>query len=181
MENLFRLQSNPGVLERRQLYIKDIYDREWKMDVKVKEPIEILEGDESFIGSHWRWRVVLESIDDPVYRSFEEILQIGEEGIDGGFFMDFTLDFAMDATAKFIECNGEGNIESPARMEIEILGNTISPLRIRNITNNTDFSLDITATTGDIIIVNSQNNTVTKNGVNILGNRIPGSIWPAVS
>ena len=43
LQELFMLQSDLGELEPRELYIKDMYDLEWNINVKVKEPLEIIE------------------------------------------------------------------------------------------------------------------------------------------
>lgn len=43
IEQLFALNSNPATPRVRILYVRDIYDREWTLPVKVKEPCAIKE------------------------------------------------------------------------------------------------------------------------------------------
>ena len=56
-----------------------MYDNEWTLDVKVKDPISLVEYDDSFKGSAWKWQVVLESTTDPTYKSYTEKLESGVE------------------------------------------------------------------------------------------------------
>ena len=181
LENIFALQGNLWTLQERELYIKDVYDQEWKLKVKIKDPIDILEWDDSFRGSHWRWRIVLESTDSPIYKSFQELLVNWEEGTFWGFTLPILLPTSWENVESFIECTTTGNISAAARFEITAINTIESPLTLINITNNTFFALSISATAGDVIIVDSENNTATKNGVNVLWNRVPWSIWPMVT
>lgn len=83
LQNLFNLQSDAIALVPRILYIKDMYDDEWTLEVKVKDPIQFLEYDENFPGAYWKWQVTLESIDNPSYKSNEEKTVAGIEGTFG--------------------------------------------------------------------------------------------------
>lgn len=68
LQNLFNLQTRTVELVARKLYIKDVYDQEWILDVKVKDPIQFLEYDGNFPGAYWKWQVTLESVKDPEYK-----------------------------------------------------------------------------------------------------------------
>lgn len=181
LQNIFYLQSDlSSSLEERELYIKDNYNQEWNINVKIKEPIEFIEGDDDFIWSHWRWRVVLESTSSPVYKSFDELLINGNEWNFWGLTMWFELWEAWDEYDEIIEINTL-KTQTYTRFELDAIWDIDSPLTIKNITNNTFFALDISAVSWDKIIIDSDKYTVTKNWENIIWNRIEGSIWQRIS
>lgn len=180
LQDIFSLQNDLSKLYEKELYVKDNFDNEWILNVKIKEPIEFLEWDETITGSHWKWRVVLESTSSPIYKSFQELLVNGNEWNFWGFTMWFELWEAWDEYDEVIEINTL-KTQTHTRFEIDAIGDINSPLTITNITNNTFFSLDISATTWDKIIIDSDKYTATKNGANIIWNRIPGSIWQQIS
>lgn len=187
LQDLFALQSNTGTLIPRKLYITDQYDKEREINVKVKDPIDFVEADEWFKDTAYKWRVVLESIEDPYMLSVEEFVKTGLEWNRGGFSIDsedgFTMEdgFIMDDYFNFIECVSGWNMESLPRVEITATGNIVTPLTLKNLTNWTYFALDINAVTGDKIIIDSNDYTVTKNWVNIAYARTEWSIWPTIN
>lgn len=184
LQYIFRLQSNLSTLEERTLYIQDTFGNEWTLAVKVKDPIEFVEGDDSLRGSHWKWRVVLESTSAPEYLSLSEIVKTGQEGDFWWFTMNFELwnnGLAWDAITSIIECHASGNTASHTRFVITAINDINGPLNIYNITENTYFGLDISATAWDIIEINSEVLTATKNGINMLAYRTPGSIWQMIT
>lgn len=181
LENLFALQWDLWSLNERVLYIKDVYDNEWTIKVKIKEPLELIEWDEVFLGSHWRWRVVLESTYNPIYKSYNEILNTWSEWNFWGFKIGFKLGIKFKEVTNIIECITSWNIATPAKLIITAISDINSNLKILNITNNTYFWLDITAVSWDVIIVDSNTKTVTKNGINIIWNRIIWSVWPSIT
>jgi len=181
LEELFALQGNPWKIQERELYIQDIYDREWTLKVKIKEPLEVLEWDDQIIWSHWRWRVVLESIEDPIYRSLEQIVTAWGEWVFLWFRFPFTLPDAWDESWSILECIGTWNTDSPAKIEIKANQTLSSPIKIFNVSNDTYFIINTSLTSWDVLIINSAEEKLTKNGVNILWDREPWSIWPTVS
>lgn len=179
LQRIFALQDDLFSFEKKELYIKDIYDQERTLDVKVKEPFELLEWDDDNVWSYYRWRVVLESTTTPIYKSLSEIVQNWSEWNIWGFSLGFSLwdGFSFDEIDSIIECSTSWNISTPAKIEIIAINNINKPLKIINLSDNSFFWLDIDAEAWDVIIIDSNNNTATKNGENILFWRIPGSTW----
>lgn len=180
LRNIFALQSNMSALEEKQVYIKDSFDNEWKIQAKIKKPIELSEWDKKIEGSHWKWRVVLESTYSPLYFSANELQVSSSEGNYGGFTLAEKLWIPFNKKSGAIEVNTL-KTQTYTRFEIDVKWTIDTPLTILNTTNKTRFSLDITAHAGDKIIIDSENYTATKNGVSILDKRIPWSIWQKIS
>ena len=181
LQKLFALQWDLSSLEEKELYIKDMYDNEWILNVKIKDPLEIVEWDNSFVWSYWKWRIVLESTKEPIYKSLNELLQSSEEWHYGWFNLGLKLWNALNKIDNIIECNTTWNIDTTARIEIIANGDINKPLMIRNLTKWTFFWLDIDAVAWDKIIIDSWKYTVTKNWENILSSRIWWSMWVRVS
>lgn len=179
LEKLFSLQGSFLSLEEKVLYIKDNFDNERTLNVKIKDPIEFLEWDENLKWSHRKWRVVLESTKSPIYKSINENLTTWIEGNYWWFKLWYKLGVKLNYSSNKITVIAWSS-ESNARFEINVLSNINAPLKILNITNNTFFWLDINANTWDIIIIDWDNYTVTKNWINIIWSRLSGSQWQKV-
>ena len=177
LQKIFALQWALSSLEEKELYIRDLYDNEWILNVKIKEPLDIVEWDDSFVWSYWKWRVVLESTKEPIYKSLNEILNSSLEWNYGWFNLSFKLWNSFNEIDNIIECNTTWNIDTPARIEITVNWDINKPLMIRDLTKKTFFGLDIDAVAGDKIVIDSEFYTVTKNWENILSNRLPWSMW----
>lgn len=71
-----------------------------------------------------------------------------------------------------------GNSDTPLKFTLTALGNIDAPLFIKNLSNDTFFALNIDAVAGDVIVVDGAKKVATKNGTNILADRVAGSTWP---
>lgn len=183
LENMFSLQSNPSILKPRILKVVDIYDRVWEMAVKVKDPVEFTEWDQNFEGSHWAWFTTLESVGDPTFVGVMDEVVIGKEWYYGGFTMpvdgrnDLGDGWQFHETYNGIKVVPSGNGAVYPRFEIITQKEINSPLRIRNVSTGASFVLDVSARAGDIIIIDTKTQKITKNGENIAFLRLPWSVW----
>ncbi len=178
LESLFALQGIPDVVELLPFLVTDEQDRVWQLDCKIKEPLSIDIGDYDYLEwANRRWRVVLQS-EDPRYYDVDESSTTGDEGHFGGIKLGAKLGFALNEEMNEIQVITTWNIQSPLKFTMTGLANIDGPLIIRNMTEGTFFGLTIDAVIGDIIIVDGINLTATKNGVNVLANRISWSTWP---
>lgn len=182
LERLFSLQADPSQIVPKKLYVKDVYDREWSLDVKIKEPFEIYEWDANFKWSHWTWRVVLESVGDPTYTTPEALVINWVEWAYWWFTLGTSLPFSMWLILNSISVTNEGNSASYPRIEVTVWStwSINTPLVIRNMTTQEAFSLDVSCVPGDIIVIDSENMQCTKNGDDITAFRVIGSVWPKV-
>lgn len=180
LESLFAFQTQLLKVQPKTLTIVDIYDREWEIEVKVKDALEVLEGDETMEWSHWRWRVVLESVKSPIMRSTIETQVSWEEWNFWGFELDMELWEAWDEFFGIITIEASPNT-TDTRWRISARENLEAPLEIINITQNTRFIIGGTILQWDIIELDSKELTLSKNGVNILADRFPGSVWPRIA
>lgn len=175
LQNIFSLQTNLVELEEKELYIKDIFWNEWKMPVKVKEPFEFYE-DTEIKGSHYNFRVVLESTKSPIYRSFESINIFSEKGWALWFRLNFKLWKKFNENVWLLEVNAVNFDVSPI-FEIDILKNFSWPLKILNLNDKKFFSISWDFFIWEKIIVDMEKFTVTKNNENIIDRRLPWSLW----
>lgn len=180
LESIFSLQTDPSSLIPKELYIKDIYNQEWILDVKVKTPVEFVEASDAFTGYAIRWRVELESIEDPTYRSAEEFEIIGTDGVFGGVAFPMSMEFSMISYSNILELAISGSQASPIRWEISVINNITWPLSITNISTGEYAKFAINATAWDTLIIDANTLTATLNGANILASRIIWSHWLTV-
>lgn len=180
LRDIFSLQSNPSEIDPKLMYIKDNEDNEWRMQIKVKSPLEFEEYDENSTGIAYKRRVVLEDVGDPVYRSYDEILTTWEDWLSGQFSVPFDVTLNFDEYTNIIDLSQSGNVASPIRWELTVLNDFTWPLIIVDITNWLSMSLDIDWTAGDLIIIDWENYTITQNWVNIKSSREPWSTWHSI-
>lgn len=176
LERIFALQGNTTRLEEKEMMIIDQFDREWKIFVKIKTPLEFDEGDNNLKGSHWKWRVVLESTTLPYYFSKNPITLTGRNGRYGGTKFGNKGPNAWNFSRNAIILDA-GNIAVPIKFTIQAVADIVSPITIKNITGKNIFVADISAVAGDEIIIDSEKFLITKNGVNISDSRLRGSVW----
>lgn len=176
LQSIFRLQAYPwGAIIPRKLYIKDIHDRERIMDVKISDPFYYIETDDDFRDYSRSRRVELESIKDPRYYSLEEFMHTLSEFDNWGFTMDFSMENSWDEYSSIMILETEGNTNTPLRFEIDVVHDFEDSITIRNITTNQTFKLNVDGTVWDKIIIDTGLYTVTKNNINVIGNREPDS------
>lgn len=175
LQNIFSLQTNLVELEEKELYIKDIFWNEWKMPMKVKEPFEFYE-DTEIKGSHYNFRVVLESTKSPIYRSFESINIFSEKGWALWFRLNFKLWKKFNENVWLLEVNTVNFDVSPI-FEIDILKNFSWPLKILNLNDKKFFSISWDFFIWEKIIVDMEKFILTKNNENIIDRRLPWSSW----
>lgn len=178
LENLFALQWIPSQTDFKPFIVTDEQDRRWELLAKIKEPVDFEISDDDWrIWANRRFRVVLQA-EDPRYFSTETQEVIGVESFFG--WVKFPVKFWVKFNENFneIQVNSEWNTEAPLEIILTAKWNIDTPLKIKNLSNNTFFWLDIDAVDGDIIVINSKTKTATKNGANILANRITWSTWP---
>lgn len=180
LQKLFALQTKMYSLEEKEIYIKDLFDNEWRINAKIKEPFEFIEWDENIKWSHWKWRVVLESTLSPIYYSYKEIKKEALEWCFWGFYLWLQLSQAFNEWKWLIEIKTLQDI-TYTRIEIDIVWSINWNLVIKNLTNDSFFAIDDIFKVGDKIIIDSEKFTVTKNGINIIDKRVEGSIWQKVS
>lgn len=181
LEKLLCIQSDPSTLIPRIFSIKDAYDREWTLSVKVKEPIEMMEWDTSMPGSHWSWRCVLESIGDPSFLQKDEQNIVSAEGAFGWFTIPFMIPFMMNGTRNTITVVPTGNGIIRPRIVITVTNTIDTPIKIINATSGEIFSLGVNWVAWDIITIDSTTRKCFKNGSDITALRIPGSIFPKIT
>lgn len=70
-----------------------------------------------------------------------------------------------------------GNIETPLKFTITALNDINAPITISNLTDGSFFALNTSAVAGDVIVIDAKTRTATKNGVNVLADRVSGSTW----
>jgi hypothetical protein len=185
LENLFALQSDPGVLIPRVFHLVDEYWNERNINVKVKEPLDLVAADDGFKEAAYKRRVVLESTDNPFFLSVDDVEQSGLEWQYWGFSIDgtdwFILGLPRDEYFNFIECESTGNVQSYPRFVITAVWSVETPLIIRNLTTGSEFKIDISAVVWDVIVVDADTYEITKNWVDISYAREEGSIWPVIN
>ena len=177
---LFRLPWTDESDYTRELSITDQYGKEWLLPVKVREDIDIKEGDDDFRWSHYAWRVVLESVGGPEYKSATPTTVSWGESEYGGFEIPFEMEFTMDDYINLYSISAYGTAPSPLRFEITITDTIDNFIRINNITDGTFFQVNSSAVSGDVFIIDTADYTITKNGVSIKHLREPWSTWQSI-
>lgn len=177
---LFRLPGSAEENYTLELSITDPYSNEWILPVKIREDIDIREGDDQFRGSHYAWRVVLESVGGPEYKSATLTTTSWGESIYGWFVIPFEMEFPMNDYINLYSITASGTTESPLRFEITVTDTINNHINIKNISDGTFFKVNTGAVAGDIIIIDAGLFTITKNGTSIKSLRAEGSIWQAI-
>ena len=178
LDSLFALEGVPDVGQTYEFQFEDEQGRRWKTQCKIKDIIEYeLDDDVDFIeGAFRKFRVVLEAWNSWYYSTIQTKV-VWSEWVYWGFKLWVKLWSAMNAKFNEIEAISTWNMPAPCVVTISMTGSLDSPLYIKN-SDWTFFGLDITAISGDVIVVDSLTRTAKKNGVNVLATRIAWSIRP---
>lgn len=181
LDALFALQGVPSTVETKELKIIDEQMRERVIRCKVDQPVdyEIEEDNDHNDGAIRRRRVALFASDPKFYSTIDSLFY-GQEGNYGGFQLPNNMSNQRNMTYNEISCLTTSNADQPIKITITVGGNINKPLTIYNVTANKRFMLDIDADPGDVIVIDAKNQTATKNGLNILGYRVPWSQRPTV-
>ncbi len=181
LDILFALQGVPSTVEEKEFKIIDEQDRERSIKCKVDVPVdyEIEEDNDHNDGALRRWRVTLFAQDPKFYSLIASVFE-GVEGNYWGFQLPNSMGNQRNMTYNEINCMTTSNADEPVKISINVLNPISKPLTIHNVTANKWFMLDIDAQIWDVIVIDAKNQTATKNGINILWTRIPGSQRPTV-
>lgn len=177
LEQMFKLQSDLSELQRNKLKITDYWWDEWSLDVTVTEPIEIIEYSDDFIWASYKRRTVLESIDNPIYRSLNENVYYAIEWTYGGISTPISSPFSWSSYGNTIDLTTNGNTSTPLHIEITATVNLLGPVRILNITNWQIFGVSNNMSAWDKLIIDSATKQATLNELSVIANRIAGSEW----
>lgn len=178
LDQLFALQEQGGKTEFKPFIVVDDKGVEREIAAKIKTPLEYSIWEFDHIDGDGRtFRVVLEAEDARLFTTRMTEVRWAETKY-GGFKLWVKLGHKMNAVSSAIRCEAVGNMETPARIEITALGPINAPLIIKK--GGSFFALNIDAAVWDKILIDSKQRTATKNGQNILAQRIPGSSWPTI-
>ncbi len=180
LDRVFGLQTTiTDVPEKKPFVVIDEQDREWKIMCKIKDPLDYsIQEDDYMDGTTRSFRVSLQA-DDARFFSAQEQMVEGKEWVYGGFKLGVKLGKAMNTYFNEIICLWNGNVWNPARIQILAKGQINAPLVIKK-ANWEFFGIAVDAENGDMIEINAETKTITKNGINIGEKRMPWSTWPII-
>lgn len=168
--------------ENKELIIVDEFNNERKIDCKVVEPLITEDYTDDMSGTAYRWRVVLESTSTPLLTSAIENVAVGVEFEFAGNYLNPTNKIPNKLNQWYNFINVEENWNQPVYpiIEIEAKDTIDSFLKVHNYTEKNDFILDTTGQPWDKIIIDSDEQTVTKNGEDIIVDRREWSVRPKI-
>lgn len=188
LDSLFTLAWYPGEIDLQPLVITDEQGRERSIDCVVWEPLQYdIEEDEDH--NDWalrRFRVVLFAPDPRIYSTNTDIIN-GEEWSYGG--VDIGTDgiplglewLALDEYQNEIIIVWLWWSNQPIVVTITALSDLSSrQFTIYDITKNKWFAVETSMLSGQELVIDSINSTLTLDGTNIIADRVVGSIWPSV-
>lgn len=181
LRNLFAIEPITGQWTVTRVY--KVIDEQWderRCDVSIKEPLQFDERDDDILdGDTRKRRVVLFSQDA---RMFGEIIdETGDEWHIGWWVMPRAMNNNRDmmATYNAIECINGWSESSPMTVTITAINPINTPLTIVNMTTRKALVINVSAVSGDIIVVNSYDRIITKNGNDITYLKQLGSVRPS--
>lgn len=180
LDRAFGLQTTITDIPEKKLFtVVDEQDRERKIWCKIKDPLDYNTQEDDYMdGTTRSFRVSLQSDDARFFSAQEQIVE-GKEWVYGGFKLGVKLGKAMNAYFNEVVCFGSGNVGNPARIQIIAKAPINTPLMIRK-KGGSFFGIEVNAEVWDIIEVNAETKTITKNGLNISEKRVPWSNRPMI-
>lgn len=180
LDRAFGLQTTITDIPEKKLFtVVDEQDRERKIWCKIKDPLDYNTQEDDYMdGTTRSFRVSLQADDARFFSAQEEIVE-GKEWVYGGFKLGVKLGKAMNAYFNEVVCFGSGNVGNPARIQIIAKAPINAPLMIRK-KGGSFFGIEVNAEAWDIIEVNAETKTITKNGLNISEKRVPWSNRPMI-
>lgn len=177
LEKLFVLQYDFRDLELHNFSLVDDADRLWHLKTKIKQPIEYDLFDDDYL--EWasrKFRVVLIA-PDPRFLS-DDMKVINTWAIKyGGCKLWVKLWVKLNLYYNSIECFNNWNFASPFRMVIKIKQNLPNKLVIQNLDTKEYITLLDNFVAWDIIEINTEKYTITRNWQNIKHRKTPWSRW----
>lgn len=177
LDNLFKLQSNTGVLQTKIFSYDDDEGNTWNANVKIKTPLKY--ELEEFDSNHFiRKFIVVLLAPNPKFLSPSEFSQTGEEWFIWGLAITnnglaLTNDWIAinENSWQFIITPPWGNQPSEPRFEITVLRDVTTYLRLQNVTRNNYIQFNIWATAWQKYIIDTENETATLDWVNIMATK----------
>lgn len=177
LDGLFALQSRWFETEYKKFTVIDEQDREFWLDVKIKQVIDYeIDDDDYMDGADRRFRVVLQWDDPRFFETIENEVSWSEWNY-GGAKMWFKLWTQFNQFSNEVTVIATWNIWSPCRFEIKAIGEINAPLKIVNLDNNRILWIDEDFAIDDVVIIDTWKYTITKNGENIKASRMAWSSW----
>lgn len=188
LDSLFRLQPNTAVIQTKVFAFTDDEGTAWNIDAKIKIPLKY--ELEEYDGLHFirKWTVVLLA-PNPKFLSPTEWSQTGEEWFVGGVALTNEGIAITESGIALNESSGQFLITPPAgnqplepRFEITVLKDVDDYLRLHNKTDWNYIQFNIEAVPGQVFIIDTENETATLDGVNIMATKTGGNFitidWP---
>lgn len=172
LKSIFAPQENLYKVDQMTMMIVDVFDNERECEVVVVDPLDYDEYSNDFLWYAMKWRVVLETTGSPFVKWTTELSVSWNNGTTGLLSVDFDVPFDMNEAWNAITINNTWNAQASIRREIEVIEWFASPLTIYNLTSWTYTRFDISWLIWDIIIIDTDKKTATKNGVSILPYRL---------
>lgn len=177
LEKLFVLQYDFRELELHNFSVLDEQDRLWHLKTKIKNPIEYDIFDDDYIdGAERKFRVVLVA-PDPRFLS-DDKKSLNSWAIKyGGCKLGVKLWVKLNLYYNSIDCFNNWNFASPFRMVIKIKQNLPNKLIIQNLDTKEFITLLDNFVVWDVIEIDTEKYTITRNWQNIKHRKTPASRW----